>query len=152
MAGLARLDETSLVGICMAIGALAERYPRITGPAVGARRVTLLARDLPVQSGQWISRLRVIKLANVDAFPLGIVMALQAILPQPALVFVLMARRARLRDPEERAVQVLQLDCRTLIRRDVGCHVTLVARQSRVPALQTVSSLFVVEGLDIPLD
>src|SRR3954467_14188875 len=92
MAGLARLREAALVRITMAVRAFAERQPGETRLVVRPRGVTLGAGDLRVHSGQRITRLRMIKWA--DVLPLCRVVTLLAIRSQPSVVLVLVAANA----------------------------------------------------------
>src|SRR3954469_7604824 len=150
MAGLASLREAALVRIVMAIGAFAEWQSGETRLVVRPRRVTLGAGDLRVHSGQRITRLRVIKLA--DVLPLCRVVTLLAIRPQSSVVLVLVTANAVRRNAQETPVEIANLDERTHCRGDVLRRMTAVAGDSCVLAFQRVPGLPVIEGLWVQLD
>ena len=75
-----------------------------------------------------------------------------AVWTQAALVEILMAGDAGSGQTKVGAVQVLFLDGRAFLRRNVRSIVALVAVYSGVLALKQISGFFVVKGLDIPLD
>lgn len=93
--GLAGLRKTSLMRIGMALSALAEHKADVARLVIRTRRVTLLANNLCVQSGQGKFGFVVIELRNV--FPIFEVVALPAVWAQSPIMFVFVARRARLR-------------------------------------------------------
>jgi hypothetical protein len=64
--------------IFMTIRALIESDSRVSQLIVWSRRMALGALDLSVQTGERISRLRVIKLADADYLPVFEVMTLLA--------------------------------------------------------------------------
>ena len=76
--------------------------------------MAFLTGYLRMGTSKRIARFRMIELFNLDRLPVLIVMALQAIYPKPAFVFVLVARDAGGRNAEERPVQVFNLDGRAL--------------------------------------
>ena len=98
VAGLAALRETAVVRIGVAIRAFGKRDSGIARLAVRARRMTLLALHLRVQSGQWKSRLAVIELPNRERLPIGKVVALQAICAQAPFMLIFVAGGASLRN------------------------------------------------------
>lgn len=79
VAGLASLRKRAVVRIAMAVRALAERNACVSRFIVRAGRMAFFTRDLHVRTGQWIARLRVIKLLRVDRLPIGRIMALGAV-------------------------------------------------------------------------
>lgn len=96
--------------------------------------------------------LRMIELSDADRLPIDIVVAREAVLTQSALVLILMAGNTCSRDAKVCSIQILGLDRSTFPRRNVRSIVALVASQPRVPAFERVSRVFVIEGLDVPLD
>ena len=104
-----------------------------------------------MQPGQWITRLRVIEFRR-HVFPVDKVVALQAVLSQPAIMEIFVASHAGLRDAEEGFAQILHLDRGALGSRNFFGEVALVASQARVLALEQVSGFLVVELVWIPLD
>ena len=94
VAGLARLREAAVVRILVAIDALFERNARILGLAVGSVGVALGALYLRMEAGKRITGLTVIELPDTDLLPVFEVVAGDTVLPEPALVEVLMAVHA----------------------------------------------------------
>lgn len=80
MACRAGLLEGAVMRIRMAIRAFLEGNAGVARLPVRTIGVALLALYFGMQPGQWISRLGVIELADVDLFPVFIVVALQAVL------------------------------------------------------------------------
>lgn len=152
MAGLAALREASVVWVAMAIGALSKGNPDITGLVVWTGSVAFLAGHLYVQTVQRIFGLGVVELANIDRFPVVEAVTMLAVRSQPAIVLVLVAGCACGRNSKECSVQVFDLDRRSLRWRNMISRVTAIAGQSGVLAFQCVSGLFVIEGLEVPLD
>ena len=79
-------------------------------------------------------------------------MALLAVRTQAALVLIFVATGAAGRQAEVGPARILDLDGRTFLRRDVGGLWHLLQVTARVLAFEQVSRLFVIEGLDVPLD
>lgn len=75
VAGLAALRKTAAVRILVAVRTLVERNPDVLRLAIGSVRVALRALHLRMQSGQRITRLRVIELADTDLLPIDEVVA-----------------------------------------------------------------------------
>ena len=75
--------------IAMAIGTLSEIQAAIARLIVWPRSVALLASYLRVQSREWIASLRMIKLLDINGFPVDRVVALRAVVAKPALMRVL---------------------------------------------------------------
>lgn len=99
MAGLATLSKAAVVGILVAIRALAEGKPGISGLIIRTWRVALGAHNLSVQAGQGIARLRMIELGltglvDTDRLPVFEVMALLACRSEASIVRILVARGA----------------------------------------------------------
>ena len=89
MTRLATLRETSLVRILVAIGTLVEGDACISWLIVRSRRMALGALNLSVESGQRITRLRVIELADANRLPIFELVALLTGLPKTSLVRIL---------------------------------------------------------------
>jgi len=152
VAGVATLREAAVVGILVAIGALAEWNANVFRLAIGTVGVALGALHLRMQSGERITGLGMVELAHVNGFPVDEVVAGLAGRAQTALVEIFVTGRAGGGHTEIGAVQILFLNGRTFLRRDVGGIVALVAGQSRVLALKQVSGFLVVEGLGVPFN
>ena len=75
MAGRARLRETAVVWVLVAVGAQVEGNARILRLAVGTASMALLAFHLCMQPGQRVTGLVVIELANIDVLPVDKVVA-----------------------------------------------------------------------------
>jgi len=103
--------EAALVWIGVAVVALTERQASVSRGAACVRSVALFALHLLVQAGQRVTCLVVIELPFC-IFPVDKVVALQAILPKAAIVKVLVARRAGLRNSQEGLTEILDLDIR----------------------------------------
>src|SRR3954454_13537176 len=114
MAGPGNLGGGALMGIVMAIPGFSPQQSGETRLVVRPRRVTLGAGDLRVHSGQRITRLRVIKLA--DVLPLCRVVTLLAVRPQSSVVLVLVTANAVRRNAQETPVELANLDERTHCR------------------------------------
>lgn len=80
--------------VFVAIRTLIERNAHILRLSLRPIRVAFRALYLLVQSGQGIPGFRVIELLDLDRFPVLIVVALQAVLAEPAFVLILVARHA----------------------------------------------------------
>ncbi len=152
VARLAALRKAAMVRILVAVRALIERNAHILRLAVGAVGVALRALHLRVQSGQRIARFRVIELLNVDRLPVHEVVALLTIRSQPSLVSILVTTCARRRKSQIGSSQIFRLDRGPLLRGDMRGIVTLRTLKASVLALEHITSLFMVEGLDVPLD
>jgi hypothetical protein len=157
VARLAALRKAPVVRVLVAIGALVERNTRVLRLAVSSIHVALGALHLSVQSGQRKARLGVIKLgltglADIDRFPVDEIVTLLASLPQAAFVLIFMAGNAAGREAEVGPGRILDLDGRAFLRRDVRRFVALIARQASVLAFEQVSRVFVIEGVDVPLN
>lgn len=148
----AALRERAFMRIGVAIRAFLESQTRITRLVVWTRSMALLASHRSVHACQREASLRVIKLADIQAFPVGVVVALQAVLPEPAFMMILVAGGARLRESQESPAQVFDLDAGTVGLRDMLCSVAAVTSERRVLSFQNVTSQFVIEGLGVPLD
>ena len=85
-----------MMRVSVALIAGAERQTRVPGPAIGSRQVAFLAGHLPVQPGQGITGPAVIEFraGNGKSLPVIEAVALQAVLPQTALMLVLVAGHA----------------------------------------------------------
>jgi len=127
VAGVATLREAAVVGILVAIGALAEWNANVFRLAIGTVGVALGALHLRMQSGERITGFGVVELAHVDGFPVDEVVAGLAGRAQTALVEIFVTGRAGGGHTEIGAVQILFLNGRTFLCRDVGGIVTFVA-------------------------
>ena len=103
-----------------------------------------------MHSGQRITHLRVIKLA--DVLPVCAIVTLRAVRRPPSVVLVLVTANAVRGNAQETPVEIANLDQRPHCRGDVLRRMTAVARDPCVLAFQRVSGLPVIEGLRIPLD
>jgi hypothetical protein len=144
VAVLAALFERSFVRIDMAVDARLELHVFVTRRSAGhVRLVALLAGNLDVQTGQWIAGLRMVKL--VCRFPVCEVMTLQTIVSELALVHVLVAGHAILRQSEKGPREIFHLDERALIGHHVAGHVAFLAGHVGMLAFQLVARLQVIE-------
>jgi hypothetical protein len=141
--GLAGLGEAAFVRIGVAIGALTESKTNIARFVVSTGRVAFLASDLGVQSGQRIFSFVVIELRNV--FPILEVVALLAVRAQSAIVFVFVAGRASLRQPQKRSTSIPHLDAPALRGSDTFRRVALITSQGRVFSFELVAGCSVIE-------
>jgi len=151
VAGLAGLFKATVMNVGVAVRTLGERDSLVPGLAIRAWRVAFRASHLHVQPGQRVFRLGVVEFLD-RGFPVGEVVALQAILPKPSLMGIFMAGGARLGNAQKSLIQVLYLDKGTLGCRDMLGAMTSIAGQARVFRFKRVSGLFVVKGILIPLD
>lgn len=99
----------------MAIRALIECDPDILRLAIGCVCVALRALHLRVKSSEGIPRSGVVELTDVDRFPVLEVVAGLAILSEPAFVLIFVTSNARGGKTEVGAVQILYLDCASLL-------------------------------------
>lgn len=140
----AALLEGTLMRINMAIDAGTEFHVVVAhGPARHIRLVALLASDLDVPARQRIAGLRVIEL--FPGFPIREIVAAQAIVAEPPLVNVLVARYAILRKPEKRSIKILYLNKRPLRRDHISGCVAFLARQARMLSFQLVPRQAVIK-------
>ncbi len=93
-----------------------------------------------------------VKLANGDRLPIGVVMALNTVRAQPSLVRVFVARDAGLRHAQKAARQVHHLDRGALRGGNVIGAMAASASHAGMLAFENVAGKFVIEGLGIPLD
>ncbi len=110
MTGLTSLREAASMRIGMAVVAAAKWDSGVARLVVGPRSVTLQAGNLDVQTGKGITRERMVEVSNIDFFPLGEVVTLQAVGAQPALMLVLMAISAVGGDAQKCFTQILDFD------------------------------------------
>ena len=133
VARLAGLLEAAAMNIRMAVRALAKGDSRVSRLPVRTWRVAFLTSDLRVQSCQGIARLGVVELLDRgDRFPVGEVVALLAICPQPALMRIFVTSGASLWNAQEGLVQILDLDKRTISGRNVFGGMAAITSQARV--------------------
>lgn len=150
MARLARLRKTAAVRIGVAIVAIVKSDARIARLVVAILSVAALAGNFGVQSGQGITRQRVIEGDDVDRLPLDEVVTLKAIRAQSPLMLISMTGRTRRRNSEKCFVQILDADRCTCAFWNVFWRVAPAANERGVSALKLVSSLVVGESLDVP--
>jgi hypothetical protein len=144
VAVLAALLERSFVRIDMAVDARLELHVFVTRRSTGhVRLMTLFAGNLDVQTGQCIAGLGVIE--PVCRFPVREVMTLQTIVSELALVHVLVAGHAILRQSEKGPREIFHLDERALIGHHVAGHVAFLAGHVGMLAFQLVARLQVIE-------
>ena len=138
MTFFAALLERSFVGIDVAIDAGSKLHVFVAyRPTRHIRLVAFFAGDLDVETRQRIARLRMIELLR--GLPIREVVTLQAVVTELALMRVLVARHAILRQPEERPGKILHFDERALFRSHVGGHVTFLTGNARMLSLQVVA-------------
>ena len=130
------MREAAVMGILVAIGALAEWNANVLRLAIGTVGVALGALHLRMQSGEGITGFGVVELAHVDGFPLDEVVAGLAVRAQTSLMEIFVAGRAGSGHTEIRAVQILFLDRGAFLRGDVGGNVALFAVHSGVLAFK----------------
>jgi hypothetical protein len=109
----ALLSKAAMVRVGMAVGTLGKGQANVSRLVARSRRVTFLARHLGVHTGQRIARSGVVELPTLtDAgnLPVVVVVALQTVLTQPALVLILVAGHAAVRNSQKSLVQVFELD------------------------------------------
>lgn len=126
---LAGLGKTTPVRIRMAIRATAECNSGVARLFVVAGRVTLLARDLRMQTGQRIACNRMIERGKTDPLPVTVIVTLQTVGSEPSLVFVLMAVAAARGKTQKCSAQIFYFDGRAFARRHTLWLVTPVAFQ-----------------------
>ncbi|MGA7171857.1 MAG: hypothetical protein WBX08_22070, partial [Candidatus Sulfotelmatobacter sp.] len=150
MTGLTGLRKTTTMRIGMAIVAAAKRDSGVARQFVLAGSVTLLARNFDVQSGERITRERMIELANIDLFPLRKVVTLQAVGAKPTLMLVLMTVDALGGNTQKCFAQILDFDGRAFFLRYVLWRVAATAAQPCMLTLEFVAGLLMVEGFNVP--
>ena|SRR5271165_6609047 len=120
--------------IDVAIRTLAEGQSYITGLAVGAGGVALLALYLGMQSGERETCPGMIELPG-GIFPVRAVVALRALGAQAAVVSVLVAGGASRAQSQKGPAQIADLDRRPLAACNILGSVTEIAADSGVFAL-----------------
>jgi hypothetical protein len=148
--GLTCLRKAATVGIGMAIVAAAKWDFYVARQFVWTQSVTLLARYLEVQTGKGITRKRMVKLTNIDLVPLGEVVTLQAVGPEPALMPVLMAVDAVGGNSQKCFAQIFNFDGQAFFLGYVFWRMAMAAAGPCMLTLKLVAGLVMVEGLNIP--
>ncbi len=144
VAVLAALLEGTFVRIDMAVDARLELHVLVTSRSAGhVRLVALLAGNLDVQTGQRVASLGMVKL--LCRFPVREVVAGLALISELALVHVLVAGHAILRQSKKGLRDVFHLDERALVGNHVAGHVALLAGNVGMLAFQLVACLQVIE-------
>lgn len=93
MARIASLLELALVRIQVTVGTVRKLDSGISRLAIRASRMATLAQHVPMFTGQWIMRCRVVEVLLVDGrgLPIGCGMTSSTISPKSALMMILMA-------------------------------------------------------------
>ena len=142
----APLLESSSVRIGVTIGASPKLDVLVTRrPARNVGLVALLAGHLSVRASQGIASLRVIEL--LGGFPVGEVVALQAVVSKLPLVRIFVTCHAFLRESEERSGKIFHLDERTLGADHVHRRMALFTRNFRVLPFERIAGLPVIKLL-----
>lgn len=152
VAGLAALREGAMVRVFVTVGTLAEWNSGVSGFAVRSRCVALGALHLCVQSGQRIARLAMIELPNVDGFPVFKVVTRLTGLSETSVVWILVASCTGGGQTEVSPSEIFDSDRDAFRGGNSRRCMTAIAAQSRMLAFESVSRLFVIECLDVPLD
>lgn len=147
----ALLSEASVMRIAVAVRTLSEGQSQITRFVVRSGYVALLTSHSGMQPGKWVSGLGVIELLR-HAFPVVVVMALEAVLTKSALVWILMTGRTSGRNTEEGPAQIRYLDQMPFGGCDVLWTVTGIATESDMLAFKGIPGLFVIELFQVPFD
>lgn len=116
--------------IRMAIRTAVECQAHIARLVIRSGRMTLGAGHLSMQTAQRITRLAVIELR--DIFPVFEVMALLAVLSQPATMLIFVAIHASRRHPQKRPRLIANLDREQFGARDVFRRVAAITGEARV--------------------
>jgi hypothetical protein len=135
VARLASLRKTPAMRILMTIRALIESDSRVSRLIVWSRRMALGALDLSVQTGERISRLRVIKLADADYLPVFEVMTLLAGCSETSIMRVLMTTGTRGRQAQICPVQIFDSNNNAFLWTNTRGRVAAIATDSPVLAL-----------------
>ena len=145
VAGLASLrSKASFVRVGMAVAAFSERQPHIPRLVVGTRRVAFLACNLGMKASERVLSFVVIKLRDILA--VFEVVALLAVLAEPPIVLILVARDAGLRKSEKSSASVSHLNAHSLQGSYALGRVAAIALQASMFALQRISRLAVIEA------
>ena len=151
VAGRARLLEAAMMRVLVAVVALAERKTLIARLAAGSGRVTFLALDLLMLTGERVARPGMVERLR-DVLPVIEVVARLAFLAEPSLVKILVTGSAGGRRADEGPVRVLHLDQGALAGGDVLGRVALLAIDADVLSFEHVARLFMIEGFGVPFD
>lgn len=144
MAILTTLLERTFVGIDVTRRAGTEFHVFVARrPAGHIGFVAFFACHLAVQAGQRVACLRVIEL--IGGFPIYEIVAALAVVPQLALVGVLVASNAFLGQSKERPGRILHFDQRALRGNHIGRNMALLASQAGMFAFQAIARKAVVK-------
>jgi hypothetical protein len=91
-----------------------------------------------------------IESSDLDRFPLGIVVTLQAIGPQSPLMLISMTVGTSRRNTQKCPAEILDLDRCSLASGNTLWRVASIAAEACVSTLEFVSRLSVIEDLEIP--
>jgi hypothetical protein len=146
--GSAFLLELALVRISMTVGAFCEWYAFVAGLTIRARRVATLARYVPMRAGERVGRLRMVKMLTVDTrcLPVDGRMAVRAIGPKAALVWILMAGSATRRQAKPGPIQIFTGEQCARLSGDVLHIVARAATHANMLAVESISRLGMVES------
>jgi len=114
----------------VAITAVAKGNSNIAWLLIGFGTVAECAADLNMQSGERISTQRMIKVENVDCFPLDKVVALEAIRSEAAFVRVLMTINTARGHSQERPAKICNSNRCQLTSVDALRRMTTVTGQT----------------------
>jgi hypothetical protein len=134
----------------MAISATGKGDARVAQLFVRSGSVAAFAGNFGMQARERISGSRMIELADIDRLPVGGVVTLHAVGPEPAIVLVLMACNATRRNTEECPGQILDFDFRAFTLGYAFRGVALITVQPCVFPLESPSGLSVIETLALP--
>ena len=144
------LLEFTLVRVGVAGGAGRKGKPEISRLPVRSSSVALLATNVQVLPRERIARFRVVEILLIDpgVLPVGRIVALRAVGPEPALVLVLMTCGALRRQAEIGLAQVLLRLCQKTSRRrwNIFRLMTLAAAYADMLPIQHVAGLGVIES------
>lgn len=134
----------------VAIAAAAKWDSDVLRKFVGSWRVTSLAWNLDVQTGQGITRERVVELPNVDLAPLVEVVTLQAVGPEAPPMLVVMAIAAGGGNTQKCFAEILDFDGQAFSFGHALWGVAAVTAQSRMLTFEFVAGLLMIEGWNVP--
>lgn len=140
----ALLRKTAVMWIRVAIRAAVECQAHVARLVIRSGRMTLGAGHLRMQAAQRIARLVVVELR--DIFPVFEVMALLAVLSQPATMLIFVAIHASRRHAQKSPRLIANLDGEQFGARDVLRRVAAITGEARVFAGQVVTGLRVIES------
>lgn len=136
--------KRALVRVHVAVDTLCELHVFVAGRAAGdIGLVAFFASHLNVLTGQRVACLRMVKL--FCRFPIGEIVALQAVVAELALMGIFVARHAVLGKPEKRSREILHFDESALLADHVHRRVAFLASNSGVFPFQLVTGHLVIK-------